>query len=101
MIEPFLPTLLFDEERFESFCSLLQGRSEARVYLDLHSLLVPSAENLYIRGWKELGNRIEGYIDLWVKAIPFYGPRPQLDHNVGLKWSPFNEGLASLIAIWL
>ena len=82
---------LFDEELFESFCFLLQGRSEARVYLDLHSLLVPSAENLYISGWKELGNLIQGYNDSWVKAVPFYGPRPQPDHTVGFKWSAFNE----------
>ena len=82
---------LFEEERFESFCALLQGRSEARVYLDLHSLLVPSAENLYINGWKELGDLIQGYNDQWVKAIPFYGPRPQPDHTVGFKWSTFSE----------
>jgi hypothetical protein len=81
---------LFDE-RFDKFHSLIQGRSEARVYLDLHPLLVPSVENLYISGQEEFGALIEGHNDLWVKAIPFYGPRPQPDHTYGFKWSNFAE----------
>jgi hypothetical protein len=82
---------LFDDGEFESFHSLLRGRSEARVYLHLHPLFAPSAENLYICGREEFGSLIEGYNDLWVKAIPFYGPRPQPDHTYGFKWSNFTE----------
>ncbi|KAL6240884.1 hypothetical protein RBB50_012143 [Rhinocladiella similis] len=82
---------LFDDERFEKFHSLLRGRSEARVYLDLHPLIVPSAENLYLSGREEFDGLIEGHNDLWVKAIPFYGPRPQPDHTYGFKWSNFTE----------
>jgi hypothetical protein len=52
---------LFDDEQFETFHSLLRGRSEARVYLHLHPLIVPSAENLYISGREEFGGLIEGY----------------------------------------
>jgi hypothetical protein len=81
---------LFDE-RFDKFHSLIRGRSEARVYLDLHPLLVPSVENLYISGQEEFGPLIEGHNDLWVKSIPFYGPRPQPDHTYGFKWSNFTE----------
>ncbi|KAK5246698.1 hypothetical protein LTR20_007367 [Exophiala xenobiotica] len=81
---------LFDE-RFDKFHSLIRGRSEARVYLDLHPLLVPSAENLYISGQEEFSGLIEGHNDLWVKAIPFYGPRPQPDHTYGFRWSNFTE----------
>ena len=51
---------LFDDEQFEKFHSLLRGRSEARVYLDLHPLIVSSAENLYISGREEFGGLIEG-----------------------------------------
>jgi hypothetical protein len=82
---------MFDADKFERFCSLLQGRSEARVFLDLHPLLVPSPENLFICGQKNLEYLIEGYNDRWVKAIPFYGSRPQPDHTVGLKWLVFTE----------
>ena len=89
--QPTPPDSMFDADRFEEFCSHLQDRSEARVYLDLHPLLVPSAENLFIRGQRTLQHLTEGYNDRWVKAIPFYGPRPQPDHTVGFKWSAFTE----------
>ena len=89
--QPTPDNSLFDDERFEKFHSLLRGRSEARVYLDLHPLVVPSAENLYISGREEFDGLIEGHNDLWVKAIPFYGPRPQPDHTYGFKWSNFTE----------
>ena len=89
--QPIPQNTMFEDDRFEEFCSHLQDRSEARVYLDLHPLLVPSAENLFIRGQRTLQYLIEGYNDRWVKAIPFYGPRPQPDHTVGFKWSAFTE----------
>jgi hypothetical protein len=82
---------MFDADKFEGFCSHLRGRSEARVYLHLHPLLVPSPENLFVCGHKNLEYLIEGYNDRWVKAIPFYGKRPQPDHTVGLKWLAFTE----------
>ena len=41
---------MFDDDGFEEFHSTLQGRSEARVYLTLHPLLIRSAENLFISG---------------------------------------------------
>lgn len=89
--QPVPDNSLFDDARFEKFHSLLRGRSEARVYLDLHPLIVPSAENLYISGREEFDGLIEGHNDLWVKSIPFYGPRPQPDHTYGFKWSNFTE----------
>jgi hypothetical protein len=88
---PIPQNSMFDADKFEGFCSHLQGRSEARVYLQLHPLFVPSAENLFICGQKNLEYLIEGYNDRWVKAIPFYGSQPQPDHTVGLKWSAFTE----------
>ncbi len=80
---------MFDDDRFQEFCSLLHGRSEAQVYIYLHPLLVPSAENLCISGQRKFQNLIEGYNDRWIKAIPFYGSLPQPDHTFGFKWSTF------------
>ncbi|KAI9748176.1 MAG: hypothetical protein M4579_007292 [Chaenotheca gracillima] len=88
---PPLLDSMFQDKLFERFHNLLQGRSEARVYLDLHPLLVPSAETLFVRGNRSFHNLIQGYNDPWIKAIPFYGPRPQPDHTVGLKWSSFTD----------
>ncbi|KIW36672.1 uncharacterized protein PV06_11090 [Exophiala oligosperma] len=81
---------LFDD-RFDKFQTLIRGRSEARVYLDLYPLLVPSVENLYISGREEFHGLIEGHNDPWVKGISFYGPRPQPDRTYGFKWSNFTE----------
>jgi len=89
--QPIPHESMFDDDRFEEFHSILQGRSEARVYLDLHPLLVPSAENLFISGQTTVENLVQGYNDPWVKAIPFYGPRPQPDHTVGFRWSTFTN----------
>ena len=89
--QPTPTDTMFEKDRFQEFCSLLQDRSEARVYLDLHPLLVPSAENIFVRGQRTLQYLVEGHNDRWIKAIPFYGPRPQPDHMVGFKWPAFTE----------
>ena len=89
--QPIPQGSLFDDDRFKEFCSHLQDRSEARIHLDLHPLLVPSAENLFIYGQRNLEYLIDGYNDRWVKAIPFYGSSPQPDHTVGYRWSAFTE----------
>lgn len=89
--QPIPHESMFDDDRFEEFHSILQGRSEARVYLDLHPLLVPSAENLVISEQTTLENLVQGYNDPWVKTIPFYGPRPQPDHTVGFRWPTFTN----------
>ena len=89
--QPVPQDSMFDGDRLEEFCSHLKDRSEARIYLDLHPLLVPSAENLFLRGQRNLQHLIDGYNDLWVKTIPFYKSRPQPDHAVGVRWSAFTE----------
>lgn len=78
-------------DRYDRLYALLRGRSEARIYLDLHPLLLPSAERLGIMGREEFSGIIEGHNDAWVKAITFHGPRPQPDHTYGFKWSNFSE----------
>lgn len=82
---------LFDEECFEAFHSRLRGRSKARIYTDLHPLVMPSIEKFYICGRKEFEGLIEGHNDPWLKSIPFHGPLPQPDHTIGFSWSNFSE----------
>ncbi|KIX01039.1 uncharacterized protein Z518_10105 [Rhinocladiella mackenziei CBS 650.93] len=89
-VQPKSVNPLFND-LYDRFNTLLRDRSESRIYLELHPLIVPSAENLYIMGREEFGGLIEGHNDAWVKAIPFYGPRPQPDHTYGFKWSNFTE----------
>jgi hypothetical protein len=82
---------LFDDECMRDFHNTLRNRSEARLLVDLHPLVMPSAENQYIRGRDALKNVIDGYNDPWLKTEPIYGPKPQPDHARGLKWSTFSE----------
>ncbi|EAW12599.1 uncharacterized protein ACLA_010250 [Aspergillus clavatus NRRL 1] len=81
---------LFDDEYIKAFHDILQNRSEARLLVDLHPYLMPSAENLFIKGRADLKNVIDGYNDPWLKTEPIYGPKPQPDHAQGLKWSIFS-----------
>lgn len=82
---------LFDNEFVEDFHKSLRNRSEARLLVYLHPLLMPSAENLFIQGRTELKDVIDGYNDPWLKTEPIYGPKPQPDHARGLRWSTFSE----------
>ena len=41
---------LFDDEYIDRFYYALRNRSEARLLVDLHPLIMPSAENQFIRG---------------------------------------------------
>ncbi|EED11653.1 conserved hypothetical protein [Talaromyces stipitatus ATCC 10500] len=86
-----IPRGLFDDEFIEDFHNTLRNRSEARLLVDLHPLLMPSAENLFIQGKDELKNVIDGYNDPWLKTEPIYGPKPQPDHARGLRWSTFSD----------
>ncbi|KAJ5340367.1 hypothetical protein N7541_009491 [Penicillium brevicompactum] len=89
-IEPPTGTL-FEDEYNTDFHHALQNRSEARLLVDLHPLIMPSAENQYIRGNQSLKDVIDGYNDPWLKTEPIYGPKPQPDHARGLRWSAFSE----------
>jgi hypothetical protein len=79
---------LFDDMYIQDFDSTLQNRSKAR---HLQPLLIPSAENHFIRGETRLKDVIGGYDDPWVKTDPIYGPIPQPDHTRGLKGSAFSH----------
>ncbi|EED22536.1 conserved hypothetical protein [Talaromyces stipitatus ATCC 10500] len=87
-----IPTgTLFEDEYVDHFHNTLRNRSEARLLVDFHPLLMPSAENIYIQGSEELKHVIDGYNDPWLKTEPIHGPKPQPDHAWGLKWSAFSE----------
>ncbi|BDD57620.1 hypothetical protein MAP00_002971 [Monascus purpureus] len=86
-----IPRGLFDDEFIEDFHNALRNRSEARLLVDLHPLLMPSAENLFIQGKDGLKDVIDGYNDPWLKTEPIYGPKPQPDHARGLRWSTFSD----------
>lgn len=56
---------LFDDEYIKDFHFALQNQSKERLLVDLHPLIMPSAENQFIRGKKYLKNVIDGYNDIW------------------------------------
>ncbi|PYI09784.1 hypothetical protein BO78DRAFT_307399 [Aspergillus sclerotiicarbonarius CBS 121057] len=82
---------LFESEYIQDFYDALQNRSEMRLLIDLHPLLMPTAENQCIRGRQSLQHVIDGYNDLWMKTEAIYGSKPQPDHTRGLRWSMFDE----------
>ena len=83
---------LFNDELFKRVCQRVRNKNEVRVVRDLSPLLVPSAENLYLHGAKNLEHLIETVDEGWVKSIPLVkGPRPQPDYAVGLKSSAFTS----------
>lgn len=90
-VQALPPDLLFDDDHFVKFHSNLHDRSEARITADLHSRIMPSVENICIGGRADFAGLIEGHNDLWVKAIPFFGPRPQPDHTIGFRWWNFTQ----------
>lgn len=82
---------LFDDAYIKDFHNALQNRSEARLLVDLHPLIMPSAENQFIQGKQWLKDVIDGYNDIWLKTELIYGPKPQPDHARALRWSMFSE----------
>jgi hypothetical protein len=78
---------LFDDMYSRDFDSALQDQLKAH---HLQPLLIPSAENQFIRGETRLKDVTGGYNDPWVKTDPIYGPIPQPNHTRGLKGSAFS-----------
>ncbi len=83
---------LFNDDLFKRVCQRVRNKNEARVVRDLSSLLVPSAEILYLRGATNLEHLIEIVDESWIKSIPLVkDPRPQSDFAVELKSSAFTS----------
>ena len=82
---------MFEDETFNPFCNTLKGRSELRITLEVHSLLVASAENLSLRGVTACDRLVQGHNDRWNQTHAFCGPLPQPDQTVGFSRSAFGE----------
>ncbi|MCJ1309554.1 hypothetical protein MMC25_003214 [Agyrium rufum] len=82
---------LFEDKLFKATWAAVQNRNECRVIRDLAQLIVPSAENLAIRGAKHLEGLIETLNEGWSNSVPILGPRPQPDYGVGFKRTSFNK----------
>lgn len=103
---PPLQNTMFEDECIKDFLTALRNRSEARLLVDLHPLLMPCAENQHIKkdcgidgiNNKCLENVIDGYNDLWNQAI--CGPKPKPDHARGLKESTFSESQLRKLQSW-
>lgn len=82
---------LFRDDIFETTCSMVEDRNEARVLRDITPLIVPSAEILAAYGAGALKCLIEGTNEGWNNSIPLTGTRPQPDYAVGFKRSAFTD----------
>ena len=82
---------LFREDLFAKVCQKVQDRNEAMVIQDITRLIVPSAQNLAIRGAVHLKHLVESVNEGWIGSIPVQGPRPQPDYSVGFKRSAFTD----------
>ena len=82
---------LFRDDLFAKVCQKVQDRNEAMVIQDITRLIVPSAQNLAIRGAVHLKHLVESVNEGWIGSIPVQGPRPQPDYAVGFKRSAFTD----------
>lgn len=82
---------LFHDDFFDLTCQMIHNRNEARVIRDISQLIVPSAENLAIRGAKHLKILVETVNAGWNNSIPLAGTRPQPDYSVGFQREAFTK----------
>ena len=82
---------LFRDDLFAKVCQKIQERNEAMIIQDITRLIVPSAQNLAIRGATHLKHLVESVNEGWIGSIPVEGPRPQPDYCVGLRRSAFTD----------
>lgn len=89
--QPVPRNTLFSDEFFASTMEFIAERNEARIIQDISCLLVPSAEQLAIRGATHLKVLVESVNEAWTNTRPLVGPRPQPDYAVGFKEEAFSE----------
>ena len=83
---------LFDNDRFEIICSMIQNENEVRIIRLLHgSLSLPLKCCIYIYGATNLDILIEKVNSSWLKHIPLTNIRPQPDYSVGFRASAFTK----------
>lgn len=82
---------LFRDDLFEAVCEEIQNRNEAKVIQDISRLIVPSAQQMAVRGSKGLEVLIESVNEGWNNSIPLTKTRPQSDYAVGFRREAFTE----------
>ncbi|KAK4995684.1 hypothetical protein LTR66_004545 [Elasticomyces elasticus] len=82
---------LFRDDLFEQVCEMAQDGNEAKVIQDVARLIVPSAQELAVRGARGLKCLIESVNEGWNNAIPVTKPRPQPDYAVGFRREAFAD----------
>ncbi|KAK5310626.1 hypothetical protein LTR93_011984 [Exophiala xenobiotica] len=82
---------LFRDDVFEATCRSVEDRNESRIIRSISPYIVPSAEDLAIKGVTKLKCLIENVNEGWTGSIPVEGPRPQPDYSVGFRRSAFTE----------
>ncbi|PFH60643.1 hypothetical protein XA68_10603 [Ophiocordyceps unilateralis] len=92
---------LFDDDVFESACSKLRSKNEARVIQDISRLLVPSAESLASFGAKHLDILTESVNEGWNSSFPFTKPRPQPDYSVGFRRQAFSDDQFEKLSLFI
>jgi hypothetical protein len=85
------PGTSFDDEFIDRSHAAMRNQPKDLLLVDLHPLLVPSADDQYVEEKSVLENTIDVYNDEWLNIEPIYGPRPKPDHARGLKWSVFSD----------
>lgn len=96
--QPVPGDTLFRNDIFKTICENIHNKNEARVILDIHRLIVPSAEILAAFGAKHLNILTESVNEGWNNSIPFTSTRPQPDYSVGFKRNAFTKDqLAKLL----
>ena len=80
---------LFEGDLFWKIMESVRNESEGRIVRDIHPNLVPSPENLYLRGLSEINYLREKIGIQWSGLIPVAGPSPCPDFTIGLSRSAF------------
>jgi len=76
-------------ERTDDVLERIHGLNEARLQRDVTPWVVPSAENLFFSGQKQLDYMGEEIQAEWVQCEPMGVSRPKPDFTVGLRRTAF------------
>ncbi|KAK0874857.1 hypothetical protein LTR87_011338 [Friedmanniomyces endolithicus] len=78
-------------ERTDDVLERIHGLNEARLQRDVTPWVVPSAENLFFSGQKQLDYMGEEIQAEWVRCEPMGVSRPKPDFTVGLRRTAFQD----------
>ncbi|KAK8152332.1 hypothetical protein BC567DRAFT_146769, partial [Phyllosticta citribraziliensis] len=81
----------FDDDKFQTTISRLEGHHEARIIKDIGYLVVASAEDLATAGHKDLKNLVETVDEPWSSCIKTCDLVPKPHYAVGFHWKAFSD----------